>query len=242
MTEASQKINDGVSTGVVSFGGGHTAATGGAQGFLAHPEDGKPHPGVILIQEWWGIEPHIKDLAARLARAGYVVLAPDLYHGKVATEPNEAQKARMALDSQQAAGEILDGVEYLIGRGDVAPKRVGVVGFCMGGFLTWLIAEMGRDDVAAVAPFYGAGFQPTPSSIAGIKAPVLAVWGEQDQSIPAAARDQIVNLLRQEGKNVRALVYPAGHAFMNDQHASYDAQAASEAWSELLAWFKRYLG
>ncbi|MGH2461580.1 MAG: dienelactone hydrolase family protein [Chloroflexota bacterium] len=212
------------------------------EGFLARPNDGTPHPGVIVIQEWWGLEPHIKSVAERLADAGYVALAPDLYHGKIATEPNEAQKAMMAFNLDQAVDEIQQAIDYLQGRDDVQPKKVGVVGFCMGGRLTWRVAERENGELAAIAPFYAGGFQPTTADIQKVTAPALVVWGRSDQSIPAAQREHIEKLLRDEGKTYKALVYPAGHAFLNDTHPTYSAAAANEAWSELLAWFSRYLG
>ena len=93
----------GVSSGVVSF----TGNGGTLDGYLARPDDGQAHPSVILVQEWWGIQPHIQDLTERLAPAGYVVLAPDLYHGQVVTEPDEANKASMALNKEKAVDEII---------------------------------------------------------------------------------------------------------------------------------------
>lgn len=229
---------NGISAGFVSY------ASNGAtlDGYLARPSDGQAHLGVVLIQEWWGIEPHIKELTERLARAGYVVLAPDLYHGKVVAEPNEAAKAAMALDMGRAVAEIGKGVDYLRGRDDVQPKQVGVVGFCMGGQLAWKVAEAEGNKLAAVAPFYGAGYQPSAGDIRKVTAPALVIWGEQDGSVSAAQRQRITALLDQQGKTYKALLYPAGHAFMNDQHDAYDPASAQQAWSELLAWLKQHLG
>lgn len=239
MAEKQLQRKSGVEAGTVRF-----TSQGTADGYLAFPADsGTPHPGVILVQEWWGIESHIVELTERLAREGYVVLAPDLYHGKVAQEPDEAQKAMMALDMPRAMDEISTAIDYLQGRNDVQPKRIGMVGFCMGGQLTWRMAEREDGELAAVAPFYGAGYDPTPESVRTITAPVLAVWGGDDPSVPAEQREKIVALLQQEGKQHKALTYDgAGHAFMNDKHDSYNPEVASQAWQELLAFFKQNLG
>jgi carboxymethylenebutenolidase len=240
-SESSTERKD-VTAGLVRYPARGVGGLTELDGFLARPDDGKPHPGVIVIQEWWGLEPHIKSIAERLAAAGYVALAPDLYHGKVATEPDEASKQMMALNLDLAVDEIQQAIDYLQSRDDVQPKKVGVVGFCMGGRLTWRVAERENGELAAIAPFYAGYYQPTPSDIQKVTAPALVVWGTRDQSIPASQRDHIEKLLRDEGKTYRALLYDAGHAFMNDTHPTYHASAASQAWSELLGWLKRYLG
>jgi carboxymethylenebutenolidase len=242
MAQDNLQERNGVRSGFVTYG----TNGGTVDGYLARPADSAAHPGVILIQEWWGIEPHIKELAERLARQGYVVLAPDLYHGTVVQEPNEAMKQMMALNRDAAVKEISKGIAYLQSQGDIQPNKVGVVGFCMGGLLAWKVAEQENSEIAVVAPFYGGYYQPTAEEIRKVTAPVLVVWGEHDESIPPQARQQIVGLLQQEGKTYKALTYPAGHAFMNDKHGAQDAQAAQQAaqqaWNELLAWFKQYLG
>src|SRR5688572_28383636 len=119
-------------------------------GYLALPESGSG-PGVIVIQEWWGLVDHIKDIAERFAAEGFVALAPDLYHGEATTEPDEAQKLMMAIDMQWAAKELSGAVDYLHGRSDVRGK-IGVTGFCMGGGLALTLASI-RPDVAACVPF-----------------------------------------------------------------------------------------
>jgi carboxymethylenebutenolidase len=210
-------------------------------GYLARPSDDRSHPGVVLIQEWWGIEPHIKQLAEKLAASGYVVLAPDLYHGKVATKPDDAMKAMMALNFSQAVAEIDRGLDYLRARPDVSSKKIGVTGFCMGGLLSWKTAEAHSDKLAAIAPFYGGKYHPTADDIRKIHVPVLTVWGSRDGSIPASERDHIVGLLRAAGKAYEARVYDAPHGFMNDTHGNHAPEAAEEAWGELLAWFGKYL-
>lgn len=227
-----------ISAGIISYhSDGNTV-----DGYLVRPNDSAAHPGVILVQEWWGIEPHIKELTERLARQGYVVLAPDLYHGKVVSEPDEAQKALMALNMDNAVTEIRHGIDYLQSRDDVAPKKLGLVGFCMGGFLAWKTAEAENGELAAVAPFYGGGYQPTAEDIRKITAPVLAQYGDEDGWIPDDHRRHIANLLQQEGKTHKVLVYHAGHAFLNDQHPTHAPEPAQQAWAELIAWFKQYLG
>ncbi|MNX77583.1 Carboxymethylenebutenolidase [compost metagenome] len=231
------ETKQGVAAGFVTYPG----AKGQLQGYLARPSDSKSYPGVILVQEWWGIEPHIKQLTERLAREGFVVLAPDLYHGRVAKEPSDAEKEMMALNKQAAVEEITRAIAYLQGRDDVSPKKLGMTGFCMGGFLTWLTAEATNGQLAAIAPFYAGFYEPTVEDIRRVSAPVLAVWGSEDASIPAEARDHIVSLLEQEGKTFKALVLDAPHAFMNDTRPRYRKEAADEAWKELVAWLDHYL-
>ena len=110
-------------------------------------------PGVLVIQEWWGLVPHIKDVVDRLAEAGFTALAPDLYHGESSTEPDGAGKLMMALNLEQAAKD-LSGAIALLQERSGAPK-VGVVGYCMGGGLALVVASQRPDAVAAVAPYYG---------------------------------------------------------------------------------------
>src|SRR5690348_2757045 len=102
------------------------------KGYLARPDSDAPTRGVVVIQEWWGLDDHIKDVTSRFANAGYVALAPDLYHGKIVpvSEPDEARKALMALDFQRAVKEIIGAVAYLVAQPFVSPKKVGVIGFC----------------------------------------------------------------------------------------------------------------
>jgi carboxymethylenebutenolidase len=229
---------NGVRAGFVTYG----TNGGTVDGYLARPADSQAHPGVILIQEWWGIESHIQELTERVARQGYIVLAPDLYHGQVAHEPNEAAKHMMALNMDAAVTEIGKGIDYLQAQGNIQPNKVGVVGFCMGGLLAWKVAEQEDGELAAVAPFYAGYYQPTADDIKKVTAPVLAIWGEHDESVPIEQRQRIVQLLQQEGKTYKALTYPAGHAFMNPSHGALHAPSAEQAWNELLAWFKQYLG
>src|SRR5689334_393825 len=103
-----------------------------AQGYLARPDSDSPVPGIIVIQEWWGLNDHIKDVSRRFADVGFVALAPDLYHGKVVKEPNDAQKAAMELDRERAAKEMAGAATYLKAQSYVMPKKIGIVGFCMG--------------------------------------------------------------------------------------------------------------
>jgi carboxymethylenebutenolidase len=106
-----------------------------AMGYLARPAGDGVHPGVVVIQEWWGLNDHMRDLTERFASAGYVALTPDLYHGRVVSEPDEARKEAMGLDRERAAKEIDGAVAYLRSQPYVSPKKIGVVGFCMGGGL-----------------------------------------------------------------------------------------------------------
>ena len=128
----------------------------GAYAFVARLDDTNVRPGVVLIQEWWGLEPHIRDLAQRLAAEGFVAAVPDLYHGKVATEPDDAQKMVMTLASnmQRAIAEINGAIDALTARSDVQPKKVGLIGFCVGGRLAYKAAES-SSSLAAVCSFYG---------------------------------------------------------------------------------------
>ncbi|MGI8586924.1 MAG: dienelactone hydrolase family protein [Chloroflexia bacterium] len=209
-------------------------------GVLVRPDTDTPLPGVVQIQEWWGIEPHAIDMAQRLAAEGFVVLLPDLYHGKVVTEPDEAAKAVMMLRSnfEKALDEIQAAINTLKVRPDVDPKRVGVIGFCVGGTLAWTTA-LRSPDVAAVVPFYPGGFDPTPEQIAGQKAPVLAFFGGKDQSISHEQVHKIEKMLKDAGKPAEVIVYPeAGHAFMNPAHGAYKEAAAKDAWPRAVEFLK----
>jgi carboxymethylenebutenolidase len=212
-------------------------------GLLVRPEGDQPLPAVVQIQEWWGIEPHVVEVAHRLAAEGFVVLVPDLYHGKVVTEPDEAQKEIMLLagNLDKAVQEIQAGIDALKARADVQPKRVGVMGFCVGGLLTWY-AALRSPDVAAAVPWYAGGFDPSEADIAPLQVPVLAIYGEQDGSIPLPQVRKIEAMLQAAGKQAETQVYPgAGHAFLNPAHGMYHAAAAQAAWPRAVAFLKQHV-
>jgi carboxymethylenebutenolidase len=204
----------------------------GAIGYLARPDDEAQYPGVVLIQEWWGIEPHVREVAQRLATAGFVVLVPDLYHGKVATEPDEALKLVMMMRNSldRAIGEITNALDYLKTLPCVEPKKLGIMGFCVGGFLTYTMASR-YTDVGAVVPWYGGGYNPTEQEVASINAPILAFYGGRDESIPLEQVHKLEAMFKTAAKNFTLHIYPeAGHAFLNPDHGMGNEPAAKDAW------------
>lgn len=215
------------------------AGNSAAPGYLARPDGNAP--GVVLIQEWWGLNDHIKDVADRFAAAGFATLAPDLYRGQVALEPDEARKLAMALEFPQALADIQGAVDYLLAQPFVAPKKIGVVGFCMGGRLAGQFAAKGQNTGAIVA-FYGVK-DLTDEDVEQIEAPLLSIYGETDAGYPPEMIAANQRKLEAAGKTNRTLVYPgAPHAFFNDTRPHiYHAQAAGLAWEETLAWFRQYL-
>jgi carboxymethylenebutenolidase len=216
---------------------------GTANGYLALPDDGAAHPGVIVIQEWWGINENIQDIARRFADAGFVALAPDLYHGKVTDEPNEAQKAMMALDMHEVAKDLAGALAALQARPEVAPKKIGVTGFCMGGMIALKFATQAGAELGAVVSFYGGGYDPTEAEVKAMQCPILAIYGSEDQSTPEPLRDKLRKYLTDNGKISDMVVYQgAQHAFFNDTRPEvHDPQASQDAWQRTLGWFTRYL-
>lgn len=214
---------------------GHTTP-----GYLAVPEEAGRYPGLIVIQEWWGLVPHIKDVADRFAGEGFIALAPDLYHGQATSEPDEARKLSMELDHQRAVAEILAALAYLQSQEEVAPKKIGVVGFCMGGSLTVATAAASQEVGAAVV-FYG---MPRDMDILQtIQAPLLGLYGEQDHGIPVDLVRAFETALQKHGIEHDVHIYPgAGHAFFNDSRPHiYQPYAAEDAWQRTLRWFSEHL-
>ncbi|HLQ30905.1 MAG TPA: dienelactone hydrolase family protein [Ktedonobacteraceae bacterium] len=214
----------------------------GAYAFVAQPDDNAQHPGVVLIQEWWGIEPHIRDLAQKLAAEGFVVAVPDLYHGKIATEPDDAQKMIMMIagNIDRVAKEIMGALETLKGMSSVNPKKLGIMGFCFGGLMTYLVASR-YADLGAAVPFYAGGYDPKPEEVAKVNAPVLAIYGRKDGSIPMEQVDKIEKMYQAAGKDYTLKVYDAGHAFLNPDHGMGDEKSAAEAWPLAVRFLKEHL-
>jgi carboxymethylenebutenolidase len=208
-------------------------------GYLARPQGDEAKPAIVVIQEWWGLNDHIKDVANRFAEEGFVALAPDLYHGVVATEPDEARKLVMELDMAEAVKEIQRGIDFLQEQSYVAGPKVGVVGFCMGGGLA-LQTALAEADLGAAVAFYGRPL--TPDQAKQVKAPVLGLYGATDQGIPVAEVEAMGTALKEAGVESEVQVYEgAGHAFFNDTAPSYNADAAQDAWPRTLDWFRKHL-
>src|SRR4051794_4993492 len=207
------------------------------QGYLAAPPGGKG-PAVVVIQEWWGLVPHIEDIAERFAAAGFCALAPDLYHGKTTKSPDEAGKMLMELDADRAEREIAGAGEYLLSRPECSSKTYGVVGFCMGGGLAQYTATKEDGKVGAAVSFYG-GFKNVPFDWVNLTAPLLQICGEEDQGGTAGKRKRD-EMLEAKGKKAELVVYPnAKHAFFNDTRKEvYTPQAAQDAWKRTLDWFR----
>lgn len=210
-------------------------------GYLAWPASAAetPLPGLIVLQEWWGLNEHIKEVTRRFAAQGYVALAPDLYKGAVATEPDEARKLVMALDMPEAVAEIGQASNYLLGLESVRGEKVGIVGFCMGGRLV-LTSATALETIGAAVPFYGSPLSPEES--ANVKAPVQGHYGSADGGIPVDGVKAMEAALEAAGIDNEIYIYEgAPHAFFNDTAASYRPEAAQQAWERTLAWFATHL-
>ena len=214
---------------------GHTC-----DGYLALPKSGKG-PAVVVIQEWWGLVPHIEDLVERFAAEGFLAIAPDLYHGKTTTSPDEAGKMLMELNGPQAQKEIAGAASYLLSRPECTSSKYGVVGFCMGGALAQYAATQ-DPNVGAAVSFYG-GFKKLDMQWDNLGAPILLVYGENDKGVPPESGRQLHAKLIGMGKQAEIVVYPnADHAFFNDARPQvYNAEAAKDAWMRTLAFFRRHL-
>ena len=209
-------------------------------GYLARPSDTNKHPAIVVIQEWWGLVPHIKDVVERFAREGFVALAPDLYHGEIAEEPDQARKLAMALDRARAVQEISAAAAYLKSLDATYPKKIGVVGWCMGGGLS-LSTAASSSDIGAVVAFYGRPLDA--NDTAKLRVPVLGLYAEKDHGIPTEAVGAFENELKQNNITHSIHIYPGTeHAFFNETRPQiYDAAAAKDAWGKTLAWFRKYL-
>lgn len=210
-------------------------------GYLAMPEGDGPFPAAVVIQEWWGLNDHIKDVAERMAAAGFAALAPDLYRGQVATEPDEARKLAMEMVRDDAIRDIQMAVDYLRKQDNVMPKSIGVMGFCMGGGLAAWMSLLG-EHVGAVSVFYGR-LPITPENASDVKAAFMGNFGEADGGIPVAGVREVEALLQQAGKTVDIKVYDdAPHAFFNDTRpSSFRETEADDAWQRTLSWFRTHL-
>ena len=213
---------------------------GTTRGYLSTPESGGG-PGVVVLQEWWGLVPHIKDVADRFAREGFVALAPDLYHGDVARSPDEAGKLMMALNIAQTEKDLRGAVQYLVNHGATEGAGVGTVGFCMGGVLS-LYAASKNEEVGACVVFYGIHPKVEPD-FESLRAPVLGLYAEKDASVPPEAVRALEEKLKQHGKAIETHTYPGtNHAFFNDTRPEvYDAAAAADAWRRTIEFFRKHL-
>jgi carboxymethylenebutenolidase len=208
------------------------------QGYLATPAAGKG-PGVLVIQEWWGLVPHIKSVCDRFAAEGFSALAPDLYHGKTASEPDEAGKLFMALNIAQAEKDLRGATTHLAQHSSTA--RLGAVGFCMGGQLA-LFAGCTNPSIGAVVDFYGIhpNVKPDYSKLSG---PVLGLFAEKDQFVSPQVAREVEAAIKKAGKSVEIHIYPdVDHAFFNDERPDvYNKAAAEDAWRRTLAFFRQHL-
>lgn len=199
-------------------------------------------PAVVVIQEWWGLVPHIEDVVERFAGAGFAAIAPDLYHGKTTSSPDEATKMLMELDVERAGKEIAGAGAYLLQRPECTSKKYGVIGFCMGGALAQYAATVDPIRVGAAVSFYG-GFKKVPTQWERLAAPLLLIYGANDKGVPAEQGRELEKTLRGMGKDVEVAVYPdADHAFFNDTRPQvYNADAAADAWKKTLDLFRSKL-
>jgi carboxymethylenebutenolidase len=201
-----------------------------ASGYLAEPASGSG-PAVVVLQEWWGLDDHIRSICDRLAVDGFVALAPDLYHGETADAPDEAQQKMMALSMDQAELEMSGAVDYLAAHSATLGEGVGSLGFCLGGGLAVWAASV-NPKIRAVVSYYYVMPHGKPD-FSRIAAPVLGHFGTADDFIPVETAEGLLAELRAAGVEAEFVFYEgAGHAFFNDTNrlGTYDPDAAARSW------------
>jgi carboxymethylenebutenolidase len=210
-------------------------------GYLAGVAEDAERPGLILVHEWWGLTEHIRGIADRFAEAGFVVLAPDLYEGKVTKDAQEAARLMQSLDQQRALATLDAAVSYLGRQAGVRSGAIGVTGFCMGGSFALLLA-CHNQAIRASAPFYGDA--PPDEMLQQLNAPVLFIGAELDQWITVDKMERLREALRRYGKEGEVVIYPgANHAFFNDTRPEvYNREAAEDAWRRAVGFLSEKLG
>jgi carboxymethylenebutenolidase len=216
-----------------------------ASGYLALPESGSG-PGVIVVQEWWGLDSGIKEMADRLATAGFVALAPDLYRGELAghTEMDKAGELMTSLPADRAARDMSGAVDYLADLDATTGDGIGVMGFCMGGLFTFVLAALRPDKIKAAVPFYGFPQGDDQPDYSKIEAAIQGHMAENDDFFPPAAARELEAHLHELGKDATLTVYPgSGHAFMAPHNAmgTRDDELASHIWPEATAFLHEQL-
>ena len=216
-----------------------------ASGYLVRP-DGGSGPGVLVIQEWWGLDSGIKEMAERLAAAGFVALSPDLYHGELAAhdEMDKAAQLMQSMPPDRAARDMSGAIDYLAGLDGVTGHGIGVVGFCMGGMLSFLIAAGRPDKVVAAVPFYGFPQGDMEPDWSTLTATVRGHMAENDDFFSPGAASALEAKLRAMGKDVTLTVHPGtGHAFMAPHNAlgTLDEEVAATVWPQVTAFLHELL-
>jgi carboxymethylenebutenolidase len=211
-----------------------------AQGYIVESSGSGVRPGLIVVHEWWGLNDHIKDIADRFADEGFVVLAPDLYDGKVAKDPDEAGKLMQGLDQNRAIETLNGAVDHLKSQEQVNPDAIGVTGFCMGGTFALLLPCYNKS-IKAAAPFYGD--VPSEDVLKNLSAPVLFIGAENDPWITRDKMERLKAALTKLNKEGEVKVYSGvGHAFFNDTRPeAYDREAANDAWESVNRFFSEKL-
>jgi len=226
-----------VRAGDVQFPGEGTTLLG----YLAQPAMDGSFPVVLVCHENRGLTEHIKDVTRRVAKAGYVGLAVDLLSrqgGVAAFSSDEVPGALGNTPPEQFVQDFISGWHYLQGQPFAQADKVGMVGFCFGGGVTWQVA-VGMPELLAAVPFYGPA--PDVGDVPKIQAAVLAIYGEQDERINASI-PAIEEAMKQNNKTYEKVIYPnAGHAFHNDTGQRYNPEAAQDAWQRTIEWFRKYL-
>ena len=204
-------------------------------GYLSLPKGDGEHPALILVHEWWGVTQWMKDNADMFAQKGYVALCIDLYRGKVTDKPEEAMKLSQSLNQGQAINDVVSGFNYLKTLSQVDAKRIGCIGWCMGGAFS-LQGAINIPELKATVVCYG---RLTTDSmlVSKIQSPVLGIFGEEDKVITPESVKQFEQALKGQGKHIKVFVYPkSGHAFMNQTNPTgYNKETTKEAWKEIYA-------
>jgi len=208
------------------------------RGYLSKPDSGSG-PGVLVIQEWWGLVEHIKSVADRIAASGYVALAPDLYHGEATRSPDEAGKLMMALEIEETEKDLLGAATHLLSQS--SGRKLGAVGFCMGGQLA-LYAASRNDAIRACVDFYGIHPNVKPD-YANIKAAVLGLFAEKDVYVSPEVVQKLEAVLKKAGIETDFTIYPdCDHGFFNDTRKEvHDVAAAADAWHRVQTFLKKHL-
>ncbi|MBA3328580.1 MAG: dienelactone hydrolase family protein [Solirubrobacterales bacterium] len=211
-----------------------------ATGYLATPDSGGP--GVVVLQEWWGLEDHIRGICDRLAGEGFVALAPDLFHGETTDQPSEAEQKMMAMNIAEAEAEMRGAVDHVAGLDATRGDGVGTVGFCLGGGLS-LWAAAGNPRVRGAVTYYYVMPHGKPDFTA-IQAPVLGHFGTQDEFVPVDDAKALEQELKDAGVETTFDFYDAGHAFFNDTDrlGTYDRENAERSWQRTTEFLRGALG